>query len=140
MGRHQEVTLDKRFRDAIDKMYSIDHGKAAEIAKELGLNRSIFSKWRSGTIKSTSKVIYEKIFPRLEPYMDSSQIKQQTITNGDSFTAVADLIAKVAPGRQIVTGIINISGIQIEKIQNAINHSSLTQEQKNELTLKIFSN
>lgn len=109
-----------------------------------GLQQSRISTWLNLTPKANiSKKDWPKLYAAIKNYLPEdfapdfyANSKNESIKTSD-FRELASNLEKLAPGKQIVTGVINV-GVPAEKIVKVINASNLSELQKNELIGKIF--
>lgn len=129
------------------------HGSKKKLAELIPCKANYLSRWsKPDNYKGTpNEENLKKLIPFLRPYLpedfDFNSIRDTPPNTRfpmeekkKGYMSWLEQLSENRSQNIIAGGVINVYGIPIEKIQNAINESSLTQEQKNELTLKIFSN
>lgn len=119
-------------------------GNESALARALGiLQPSSINQYKNGTTKACTQGTWEKLYPELQDYYDTKSVNidenSEEITQTSSVKDVIDMLDRHAPGRQIVTGIINVYGVPVEKVITAIRESNLNEKQRQELREKIFS-
>lgn len=125
-------------RNAVKEKY----GSEADLAREAGINQpSSINQYCKGQTRSCTKATWDKLYKMIVPFYSD----QPSSEDGDDLLKsatvkdIADVVEKYAPGRQIVTGIINVNGIPVERISSAISTAAfLTEDQKRYLIYEIF--
>lgn len=113
-------------------LFGNDRGNQRRFAAYLGVSTANISRWLNLDVSSIEGPIWEKIKDKLQyPPPDPNEAKASKILE------MKDILHNLAPGKQIVTGVINV-GISANKIVKVINSSNLSERQKNELIEKIF--
>ena len=129
---------------AIRNAVMAKYGSEADLAREAGINQaSSINQYCNGQTRSCTKGTWDKLYKMIasfypdQPSPDEEDSQRKSATVKD----VADVIEKYAPGRQVLTGIINVYGIPVERISAAISTAAfLTEEQKKYLIYEIFKN
>lgn len=120
-------------------------GNESALARALGiLQPSSINQYKNRTTKACTQGTWEKLYPELQNYYDTKSVNiddknPEEITQTSSVKDVIDMLDRHAPGRQIITGIINVYGVPVEKVITAIRESNLNEKQRQELREKIFS-
>lgn len=119
-------------------------GNESAMARALGISQpSSINQYKNGTTPACTQGTWEKLYPELQNYYDTKSVNidenSEEITQTSSVKDVIDMLDRHAPGRQIVTGIINVYGVPVEKVITAIRESNLNEKQRQELREKIFS-
>lgn len=126
-------------RKAVEKEYASESAlaRAAKIGQASSINQ-----YCNGKTPTCTQAVWDRLYPLIAPYYEN--VPPSTIDNVTKLKApatvkdITEVLEQFAPGRQIITGVINVYGVPIEKINTAINDSSLSAEQKRELKEKIF--
>ncbi len=126
-------------RKAVHQKYASESAlaRAAKIGQASSINQ-----YFNGKTPTCTQAVWNRLYPLIAPYYENTtpaltddEIKLKTPATVRDIT---EILEQFAPGRQIITGVINVYGVSIEKINAAINDSSLSEEQKRELKEKIF--
>lgn len=127
-----------------------DYGQT-KLSTEFNISKENISRWLqhdpAHKTKRITEPLWNKLYPAIKDFLKSepavtSNYKPNNESskniNGEDLETLALDLSKLANGRQIVTGVINV-GISNEKIIAVINQSDLTDKQKNKLITDIFS-
>lgn len=132
------------------------YGTAIELAQKTGISKENISRWKNQKTFTITPDLWDKLHPEIEMFLpsinqdenvkikDNADVPTRNVFQFQDRQAtvndISTLLERFAPGRQIVTGVINVNGIPAEKITTAINEAThLSEEQKKELIYKIFS-
>ena len=125
-------------RKAVEKKYASE----SALARDVKLGASSINQYCNGKTSTCTQAVWDRLYPLIAPYYENAP--PSTTDNVTKLKApatvkdITEVLEQFAPGRQIITGVINVYGVPIEKINAAINGSSLSAEQKRELKEKIF--
>lgn len=121
-------------RKAVDSL-----GGQSEVARRAGLNQpSSLNKYINGSTQTCNVETWEKLFKVIEEYYPGFQHNTVSETTADKLVSLTDILGELAPGKQIITGVLNLSGVPAEKIRKAIADAKLTEEQRRDLIFRIF--
>ena len=130
---------------AIRKAVNVKYGSEASLARAAEIpNASSVNQYCNGVTKSCTESVWRSLYPLIAPYYDTDapdaeiNIDDQKI-KGYTPDSLAAILEKHSAGRQIVTGVINVHGIPVEKVIEAIRKARLSEEQRRELREIIFS-
>jgi len=108
-----------------------DYGSQKRFAEYLGVEKSTVSRWLSGDTASIEPRTWEKIKDKLLDPPAPSPDPQKLFE-------ISSLLQELAPGKQIVTGVINVVGIPSERIMSALDSTEMDEVTREELRKKIF--
>ena len=142
----QSIVPNRIIAEAITAALHATGLTQTEWGKLYGLQQSRISNWINQTPKANiSGKDWPKLYEAIKQYLPEDfepEFYADVITRNDSpknsdLRKLALNLEKLAPGKQIVTGVINV-GISAQKIVSVINKSDLSDRQKNKLIEKIL--
>lgn len=137
MGRRHKIEITDQIRELLKELLDKHHGATAEISRETGIPKDRLSKWSTRTTKTMTEEDYARIASVLN--FQENREPTRTAQFKKELSSFPELFDSIASGKQIISGVINVFGIPVEKIAEAIRTSDLTEKQKQDLKDKIFS-
>ncbi len=141
MSTRRKIT--KEIRDAITRAVESE-GSQEAFAQKSGLLQKSVSTYISGQVVTMNERTYRDLLPHIEPFlptpMNKASTQQQKSEPDKPLKPLTDVMTQLVPNAQhVIAGVINVHGVPNDKITMAIKQSSLTEDQKKELILRIFS-
>ena len=145
-----QSAFQKCIREYAKKNQGGERGAINWIAEQLSLPKehaNYVSGWKDGKRDLGQKYI-EPVLRLLKPYLPENFDIVESVQGGkkispkeqlQKYTEMSNILEQLSPGHQIITGVLNLSGISEERVRRAIRESDLTETQKQNLIYKIFS-
>lgn len=138
-----KIIFSKAISEAIK-----EHGTAVKFAKIIGIPSNYLSRWKNSAtynLKPTPEM-WERLYPYISKYLPNnfdlnSLYNSKPLIETKSSKDVEKFLkefAVLAKHNNIFTGIIQVQGIPIEKIKEAIRDTALSETQRKELIYRIF--